>query len=281
MSERETGAQSEQVTCHKRNDDEVRGPHWECKLPGVKGGWVLDPPFCPTCGTGLRADGTEQARCDVVTSEAVKGTEFWCHLEAAMGEPQPEFAFVRVLAPEMPIIYAALQQGGLAAAEWLAAEIARLSGRFVNSEAASMTLEDELALRATAAPTLTPGYWLAAALTATGAAQGEGDTALLDTVSAECIAKAAFFSMLALEGVKGGFAEYKRQSVTPAGDAGEPEFAKILANAIVIMASTILAYRQAHGHSKTQQEFSECIAGFLTEARAAIIAQGKGGGDGV
>lgn len=279
MSERETGAQSEQVTCHKRNDDEVRGPHWECKLPGVKGGWVLDPPFCPTCGTGLRADGTEQARCDVVTSEAVKGTEFWCHLEAAMGEPQPEFAFVRVLAPEMPIIYAALQQSpALAPAQWLAAEYSNICNKLddcgdcpVPGSACMGTRSKDDCRRKI----------LAAALAATGAAQGEGDTALLDTVSAECIAKAAFFSMLALEGVKGGFAEYKRQSVTPAGDAGEPEFAKILANAIVIMASTILAYRQAHGHSKTQQEFSECIAGFLTEARAAIIAQGKGGGDGV
>ena len=278
MSERETGAQSEQVTCHKRNDDEVRGPHWECKLPGVKGGWVLDPPFCPTCGTGLRADGTEQARCDVVTSEAVKGTEFWCHLEAAMGEPQPEFAFVRVLAPEMPIIYAALQQGGLAAAEWLAAEYGNVCRAL--DDCGNCIVPGAKCTGKTSQPDCTH-HILAAALAATGAAQGEGDTALLDTVSAECIAKAAFFSMLALEGVKGGFAEYKRQSVTPAGDAGEPEFAKILANAIVIMASTILAYRQAHGHSKTQQEFSECIAGFLTEARAAIIAQGKGGGDGV
>ena len=99
MSERETGAQSEQVTCHKRNDDEVRGPHWECKLPGVKGGWVLDPPFCPTCGTGLRADGTEQARCDVVTSEAVKGTRLY-----------RELASQSTLSEEDTIILAALQQ---------------------------------------------------------------------------------------------------------------------------------------------------------------------------
>lgn len=169
MSERETGAQSEQVTCHKRNDDEVRGPHWECKLPGVKGGWVLDPPFCPTCGTGLRADGTEQARCDVVTSEAVKGTEFWCHLEAAMGEPQPEFAFVRVLAPEMPIIYAALSQGGLAAAE-PSAEVADAIDAVRSFVAWYEKHHGFLG-------DVTPEAFetvIAAALAATGAAQGKG-----------------------------------------------------------------------------------------------------------
>lgn len=177
MSERETGAQSEQVTCHKRNDDEVRGPHWECKLPGVKGGWVLDPPFCPTCGTGLRADGTEQARCDVVTSEAVKGTEFWCHLEAAMGEPQPEFAFVRVLAPEMPIIYAALSQGGLAAAE-PSAEVADAIDAVRSFVAWYEKHHGFLG-------DVTPEAFetvIAAALAATGAAQGEGDTALMDAL---------------------------------------------------------------------------------------------------
>lgn len=74
MSERETGAQK-QVRCHYRNAKEGQ---WECQLPGVQSGWACaDELYCPTCGTGLRADGTEQARCDVVTSEAVKGTRLW------------------------------------------------------------------------------------------------------------------------------------------------------------------------------------------------------------
>jgi len=158
MSERETGAQSEQVTCHKRNDDEVRGPHWECKLPGVKGGWVLDPPFCPTCGTGLRADGTEQARCDVVTSEAVKGTRLY-----------RELASQSTLSEEDTIILAALQQGGLAAAE-PSAEVADAIDAVRSFVAWYEKHHGFLG-------DVTPEAFetvIAAALAATGAAQGKG-----------------------------------------------------------------------------------------------------------
>ena len=60
-----------QVMCHKkvgnqwRMDVEKRGQaiYWDMHDGDV---------FCPTCGTGLLSNGTEQARCDVVAPEAVR-----------------------------------------------------------------------------------------------------------------------------------------------------------------------------------------------------------------
>lgn len=207
MSERETGAQSEQVTCHKRNDDEVRGPHWECKLPGVKGGWVLDPPFCPTCGTGLRADGTEQARVDKVTPEAVRGTRLWRVLSFIGERPRSDgeleaAGFGEVgsllelsdwgligarddslwhLTDEGRIIYAALSQGGLAAAE-PSAEVADAIDAVRSFVAWYEKHHGFLG-------DVTPEAFemvIAAALAATGAAQGDGDTALMDALKVAC-----------------------------------------------------------------------------------------------
>ena len=52
------------------------GVVWECSAP--EGDLVLCPAgYCPTCGTKLLADGTEQAMVQAVTPEAVKATKLW------------------------------------------------------------------------------------------------------------------------------------------------------------------------------------------------------------
>lgn len=79
---------SDRVACHE----------WE-----EKGGWIVRGgqfgersfgfdkwQFCPTCGTGLNADGTVTARCDVVTSEAVAATLLYRTMETTLQQGIPD-----------------------------------------------------------------------------------------------------------------------------------------------------------------------------------------------
>lgn len=145
-----TGAQ-EQVTCHEwvtpqEYPDDAKTPYWQCINKSATDYVTVYEGYCPTCGTGLRADGTEQARCDVVTSETVQGTEFYVQLDRiakqrgsgreddgkllglagfdVVWSDDPEEGAGWQLTGQGQIILAALQQSpALAPAEWLAEKL--------------------------------------------------------------------------------------------------------------------------------------------------------------
>lgn len=88
-------------------------------------GMITELQYCPTCGVRLNADGTEQARCDAVTAEAVRETEFMRDLEEAMANGWSSSNGVRK--DEFEIIHAALSQSrGLAVAEYARKLLSRL-----------------------------------------------------------------------------------------------------------------------------------------------------------
>ena len=107
---------SEQATCHKHEDGRWlynTGVGWHPVIEGWR--------FCPDCGVGFGADGSETPMVPAVTSEAVRATEFWQVLKDAVG--------ANGLSPccppqEMRVILAALQQSGLGTAQWLAERLA-------------------------------------------------------------------------------------------------------------------------------------------------------------
>ena len=100
--------------------------------------------YCPTCGTRLNADGTEQAMVPAVTSEAVRETRLWRVLHGSYDKGMVDYltgsavalGLIRIvrddgyrvreveLTSEGRVILAALQQPGLAAARWLAERLA-------------------------------------------------------------------------------------------------------------------------------------------------------------
>jgi len=121
----------EQVTCdrHKLHSVHEGGADWvvyrrlsDEQWPGEEERYTQhietategEPLFCIGCGQCLRADGTVTARCDVVTPEAVRGTDFFQQLSRCVDPNNPasrELVLAMCVRHEWPVIHAALSGG--------------------------------------------------------------------------------------------------------------------------------------------------------------------------
>ena len=102
--------------CHWQGQNGIlRQQVWWAAVPGLTDEKVRigHDGYCPTCGVHLRADGTEQARCDAVPAEAVRGTHFFKALQDQVDHPPvpPDkwgYRGSRILGSEIQIIHAAI-----------------------------------------------------------------------------------------------------------------------------------------------------------------------------